>query len=92
MDREQIILQLTVVSCAFVVVLNKQLRHSFKLWRTQDKGLSRDSECTMLPQLFINVNEMNKQHKLYTLYSYETQWQLQSGTHTLQNVLHSTLH
>jgi len=40
MDREQIILQLTVVSCAFVVVFNKQLWHSFKLRRIQDRGTS----------------------------------------------------
>lgn len=56
MDREQIILHLTVVSCAFVIVLNKQLSHSFKLRRIQERGISCDSERTMLPQLFINVN------------------------------------
>jgi len=55
MDREQIILQLTVVSCAFVVSLNKQLWRGFKLQRIQDRGkISCDSERTMLlPQLFI---------------------------------------
>jgi len=89
MDRKQIILQLTVVSCAFVVELNRQLRHSSKPRRIQDLGLSCGSERTMLPQLFNDVNEMNKQLRLY---SHETQWQLQSGTQTVQSVLHSTLH